>query len=177
MTTDPQPTPEIKTGDRYENGYRSSDAFIRRMTTWLIVSLITGPVLGFLTGVLGSVLYDNSAPDWVAVVAIAFVTLGLGIPLLVGAWFGGRAVHRFGGVVGILLFLGIASFVMGEVLGLGLWLWLGVGASILAVILFFYLGFQAKVPIWLQLPILSSPRLYIRRGAQSTPPDTHTPSR
>lgn len=157
--------PEKKNANgRYENKYRYSDKLIETMTKWLVALVIIGPVLGFIISASASVVYGdfNDIPAWVNGIAIAFAIGGIALPLTVGAWFGATALNKYAGPVGLLLVFGIGAFTVGKVDDAqSMWLWIGLGSMILAGALFFYIGFQAKVPMWLQLPILQSPRLYV----------------
>lgn len=155
---------------RYEGAnYRFSDRFIKLMTRWLIAYIFIGVGLGFAVGAMGDVFFaDTDTPMWYTVLAISLISSGVGLPLLVGAWLGGMAINKYAGPVGLLLVLGIGATAAGSnVAGATMWIWIGIGAIILSVVLFFYVGFQAKVPIWLQLPILKSPRLYLTKDEKS----------
>jgi hypothetical protein len=160
-----------KTNGRYENtNYRYSDKFIRRMTGWLIALIFIGPAIGLGLGILGDTLFGTGdAPSWYTAIAISFVIGGVALPLVVSAWFGASALNKYAGPVGLLLIFGIGGLVYSKYSSdPTLWNWLGAGSLVLSTLLFFYIGLQAKVPIWLQLPILNSPRLYISKGDTRT---------
>jgi len=162
MTTKPQ---KKNSDGRYENtNYRNSDKFIQTATNWLVAWIFIGPGIGAGLGILGDSIFGASnAPQWYTIIAISFAISGVALPLTVGAWLGASALNKYAGPVGLLLVLGIGANAYGQIFG-GMMTWVGIGAIVLSVVLFFYIGFQAKVPIWLQLPILKSPRLYIRKG-------------
>lgn len=156
-----------KPDTRYENNYRYSDAFIQKATNWLVAMVFIGPALGALMAFIGSTIYGSDFPLWLTVIALTFTFGGIALPLLVGAWFGGQSIHRFGGWVGLLLMLGLGATVAGQGMDTGWMFASGIATMVLAGLLFFYLGFQAKVPMWLQLPILGSPRAYLTKNKQT----------
>jgi hypothetical protein len=154
------------------NPYRFSRRFIRVITTVLVGVLLLGLVLGVVLGIVSDGL-EGDAGETMSTVALGIVIAAFGIPLLVGAVLGGEAIARGAGVVGFLLVVGIASTAAASVAdiaeGLGpAWqpalFWGGIALMALAVIGFWIIGFVAKVPMWLQLPILGSPRLVVQRG-------------
>lgn len=156
-----------KADGRYEGtNYRYSDTFIRRMTNWLIAYIFIGTGLGFGIGAMGDVFFANTdTPTWYTVLAVTIMASGVGLPLLLGAWFGASALNKYAGSVGLLLCAGIGALAYGKVADdQTMWTWIGAGALIASVGLFFLIGFRAKVAMWLQLPILHSPRLYISKG-------------
>ena len=72
--------------------------------------------------------------------------------------------------IGLLFVFGIGALAANQYFeNPTVWLWLGAGSLVVSGLLFFYIGFQAKVPIWLQLPILNSPRVYITKGDTEGP--------
>ena len=155
---------------RYEDtNYRYSDKFIKRMTGWLIAYIFIGVGAGFGLGALGDVFFaDTTTPQWYTITAISLIVSGIGLPLLVGAWLGASALHKYAGPVGLLLIAGIVATTVGKTVeGQSMWLWIGNSAMIVSIVLFFYIGLQAKVPIWLQLPMLRSPRLYLNKNKKS----------
>ena len=155
---------------RYEGtNYRYSDKFIKRMTNWLIAYIFIGFGAGFAVGALGDVFFAGTdTPQWYTIIAVSLMLSGVGLPLLIGAWLGASALNKYAGPVGLLLVLGIfASAIGSTVKGQSMWVAIGVGSIIVSVVLFFYIGLQAKVPIWLQLPILRSPRVYLTKDKQS----------
>jgi hypothetical protein len=157
------------TNGRYENtNYRYSDKFIKVATGILIAWIFVGLALGLTMGALGDVIYaDTDVPAWYTAIAIGLCISSVGLPLLVGGWLGAQALNKYGGPVGLLLFLGIGATAFGSTIeGQSMWAGIGVAAIVVSVLLFFYLGFKAKVDMWLQLPILNSPRLYVARKDQ-----------
>jgi len=164
-------TAEKKDKDgRYASQYRYSDKFISRMTGWLIACIFIGPGRAVVVGISGDAIFGNGlVPEWVTILAGSLAIAGIALPLLVGSWLGASAINRYAGPVGLLLFFGIAAVATGGPFGQPQWVTLGIGALIISLILFFYIGFQARVPIWLQLPILNSPRLYISHGEKKKP--------
>lgn len=162
MTTQPQ---KKKSNSSSENtNFRYSDKFIQVVTNWLVAWIFIGFIIGFGLGALGDVIFASSkVPQWYDIIAISFVISSVALPLSAGAWLGASALHKYAGPVGLLLVLGIGANTYGQIFG-GEMVWIGIVAIVLAVGLFFYLGFQAKVPIWLQLPILNSPRLPVSKG-------------
>lgn len=173
MTKNTTPQKKAANGRYEDTNYRYSDRFIKRMTTALIVPIFAGPAIGFALGALGDVFFNNSnygyeTPGWYTITAISFLIGGIALPLLIGAWLGATALNKYAGPVGLLLVLGIGATAFGSVVeGQSMWSTIGIGAMIVSVALFFYVGLQAKVPIWLQLPILQSPRLYITKDKKS----------
>jgi hypothetical protein len=163
-------TPQKKMANgRYEGtNYRYSDKFIKRVTGWLIASIFIGPAIGFGLGALGDVIFNNGygadVPGWYTTIAISFALGGVILPLVVASWMGAMALNKYAGPVGLLLDLGIGAYVFGRVTeGQTMWLWIGIGVLVLSVLLFVYIGFRAKVPMWMQLPMLNSPRFYITK--------------
>jgi hypothetical protein len=156
-----------KANGRYANtNYRYSDKFISRMTGWLIALIFIGPAIGIGLGILGDTIFGaGEAPGWYTVTAVSFMIGGVSLPLIVSAWFGASALNKYAGPVGLLLIFGIGALVYSKYSSdPTLWNWIGIGSLIFSTVLFFYIGFQAKVPIWLQLPMLKSPRFYISKG-------------
>jgi hypothetical protein len=156
-----------KTNGRYEDtNYRYSDIFINRAIGWLIALIFIGPAIGFGLGVLGDTLFGaGHSPSWYTITAISFVLGGISLPLVVGAWLGATALNKYAGPVGLLLVFGIGALAFSNCSGdRTLWAWIGISSLVLSTLLFFYIGFQAKVAIWLQLPMFKSPRLYISKG-------------
>jgi hypothetical protein len=129
---------------RYPSGYRMSDRFITVVSTVLSITMLVLVGLGFLLGLV----FDNSA-DWVAPTAISLILGGIGLPLLVAAWLGGQALHRFGGPVGALLIVGFAGIVLGttnHLLAIGL---IGGGVVAVSIVLFWVMGRKAGVRMFL----------------------------
>jgi len=172
--TDKNPQVQKKLANgRYEgNNYRFSDKFIKVMTGWLIAWIFIGTGLGFGLGALGDVFfatdYGPEVPGWYTIMAISFAISGVALPLIVGAILGAMAINKYAAPVAILLLAAIGSYTYGKLVdGQGIWMLYGIIGGIVAIALFFYIGFQAKVPIWLQLPVLGSPRLYLTKDKAS----------
>ena len=155
---------------RYEDtNYRYSTKFINRMTGWLIAYIFIGVGAGFGLGALGDVFFaGTNTPQWYTIMAVSLMLSGVGIPLLAGAWFGASALNKYAGPVGLLLVAGIGAIAVGKTVeGQSMWVQIGISSIIVSVALFFYIGLQAKVPIWLQLPMLKSPRVYVTKDKKS----------
>ncbi|WP_354566681.1 hypothetical protein [Glaciihabitans sp. UYNi722] len=147
---------------KFPTGYRYSMVFINRMTGVLIIVMLACIGGAFAVGAIGG----DDAPAWVEPLAIGVLIGGIGLPLLIAAWLGGSSLHRYGGWAGALLIVGMALGVTGQLMEIWTWFWIGAGIDALCVLVFFYLGFLAKVPMWLQLPIIGSPRFYLSHGEQ-----------
>jgi hypothetical protein len=166
-------TPQKKMANgRYEGkNYRYTDKFIKRMTIAMVSLVFIGPAIGFGLGALGDVIFTNGyspeVPSWYTIMAISFVASGIALPLIIGAWVGAMAVNKYAGPLGLLLVFGLGASSYGISQGHVMWTWIGIGAMLLSTILLFYVGLKAKVPIWLQLPILYSPRFYITKDKVS----------
>ena len=167
MTTKKNTSPQQKKiNGRYEGtNYRYSDKFIRKVTIWLIAAMFVGPAIGVGLGIFGDTLFGaGDVPDWYMLTCVSFAIGGVLVPLLVSAWLGATAMNKYAGPVGLLFVFGIGAVSTAKYLGdPTLWVWIGIGSIVLAGLLFFYIGFQAKVPIWLQLPILNSPKLHLSK--------------
>ena len=168
MTKTKSNTPQQKKSNgRYEGtNYRYSDAFINKVTAWLVAALFILPAIGFGLGALGNTIFvDTDIPDWYMITAGSLAIGGVLLPLAISAWLGATALNKYAGPVGLLLVFGISAASASDYTNdPSLWLWVGIGSMVLSGLLFFYIGFQAKAPVWLQLPILNSPRLYISKN-------------
>lgn len=159
-----------KADGRYAGtNYRYSDRFIKVLTGCLIAWIFVGTGLGFALGALGDVFfrseYGPQTPDWYNLMAAVIAASGVALPLIVAAVLGALAINRYAAPVAVLLLAAIGAFVYGRLVdGQGIWMLYGIAGGVLAVALFFSIGFQARVPIWLQLPMLNSPRVYLTRG-------------
>jgi len=165
-----------KANGRYEGtNYRYSDKFISRVTGWLIAAMFILPAIGFGLGALGDTIFDyGDIPDWYTITAISLALGGIVVPLAVSAWLGATAINKYAGPVGLLFVFGICAVSAGDFTNnQALWVWIGIGSIVLSGLLFFYIGFQAKVPMWLQLPILNSPRLYVSKPDAKISKRTH----
>jgi hypothetical protein len=160
--------------------YRFSDRFIRVTTWWLIGVMVVSIGLGFLLGAISYGL-EGDARDVLSVVAVWLVFGGIGLPLLTAAVLGGEAIKRGGGVIGFFLIVGLGSTAatsagdVAEALG-PVWqpvlFWGGIGLMALSGAGFWIIGHLAGVPMWIQAPMLGSPRLMVRRP---DPEDTGAP--
>lgn len=164
-------------------------AWHRKRAVWLaLISGGCGLLLGGLAGGAAAVFPEGANHPLSEIFAIAAVVVfigGMGGALFWSAYVGGEALRRGGGIVGLLFVIGL----IGGAVSLGIggksdhpFPWLI--ASIVCLVLFLasiagfiVLGWRAGVPMWLQLPIFFSPRLYIRgRGSNpdgATAPDRH----
>lgn len=133
-----------KVAERYPSGYRMSKQFINLISTVLGISMLALVGIGFLIGFVFS-----GAGDWVGPTAITLILGGIGIPFLIAAWLGGQALHRFGGPVGLLLTIGFAGTVFGLTYHQPIYSYSGGGAILLSVLLFWFMGWKAKVPMFL----------------------------
>jgi hypothetical protein len=132
--------------DRYPSGFRYSDRFISVVTRILIVILLTGLCAGFA---IGAIFGASDRAAWVDPTAISLIAGGVAIPLLASAWLGASAMHKFGGLVGLLLMLGFTGVVAGSYFDNPLWFWPGIGIGVVAGAGFFWLGYRAGVPMWI----------------------------
>jgi len=149
-------------------GFRYDDQFIKRMTFALCAILIVFPIVGIF------LLATSDSPDPQPVGMTLLVT-GLVFPLLTGAILGGQSLSPHGGWIGLLFFVGFAGLTVGPIPGallygaVGAWAFGLTGAAlvVLSVLGFWRLGWKAKVPMWLQAPVIGSPRLYVRGSAKA----------
>ena len=149
--------------------YRLSDAFIKLWTRILVTILCVGIGAGMAVMIYLLVVYGDVAtedlPSWAVPSLVILFGAGFGIPLILGAILGGIAINKYAWipllfVVGGLLAIGVSAVdgyeflapyaIASMVLG-------GISVFIIA------LGFT-KVPVWVQLPILKSPRASVRKN-------------
>lgn len=163
--------------------YRFSGRFIKTTTTVLITAMLAMIAAGFILGPLSD-NFEGETGEVLGIVAVALIIGGLGLPLLIGAVLGGEAIRPGGGIIGFLLIAGMFAAAAGmteagqEMLGpvWGPWaFWGGTTLMVLAVGGFWIIGWIAKVPMWLQAPVLGSPRAYVR-GSSENPADTVLPN-
>ncbi|WP_431279976.1 hypothetical protein [Leifsonia poae] len=155
--------------------YRFSDKFISVTTTILITVMLVMIAAGFILGFVSDSL-DSDAADVASSVAIWLIIGGIALPLLIAAVLGGEAIRAGGGIIGFLLIVGLFATVAGstemgqDALG-PVWsswaFWGGITMMALAVLGFFVIGWIAKVPMWLQAPVIGSPRVYVRGSSDS----------
>lgn len=163
---------------RYENNYRMPKSVIDRWTRICVIVLIGGIVVGMGAGAGGGATGQaaderNSAALGVVSVILLVIAIvcgagGLLFALGAGAYLGGEALQRGGGWVGILLIVGLVGASAGWALG-PVWGIVGIVLMVLGVVGLILMGVRARVPIWLQLPVFGSPRLYVRGR-----PDDHS---
>lgn len=167
-----------ETGDR-AGRYRFSGRFIGWTTTVLMVSMIGMVAAGFIVGFYSDSVEGESG-DILGMVAVALIIGGLTLPLLIAAVLGGEAIRKGAGAIGFFLMVGMFATVAGstelgrKLLGPDWTPWAvpgGTALMIIAVVSFWIVGWIAKVPMWIQDPILGSPRLYVRPGR----PTRHRP--
>ena len=130
------------------NPYRFSPGFIRRMTIVLCVAIVVVPSAGF---VYGATLGSDYA-EWQSNLALGLIAVGFAGPLIAAAVLGGEAIRRGGGFVGFLFAAGLIGGPTGSVFHIG---WLAIAGYIalgLGCVLFFVIGFAAKVPMWIGTP-------------------------
>jgi hypothetical protein len=126
------------------NPYRFSRRFIAVATGVLIALMFVLPVVGIA---LGYALGDEEG-DLTIVLAIA----GFGLPLVAAAVLGGESIRRGAGVVGLLLAAGLIAGPIGVVAGIRWLIVIGVVLVVAGGVLFWVIGFKAKVPMWIGLP-------------------------
>jgi len=163
---------------RYENNYRLPEKVINRWTRICVTVLIGSIVVGFGAGAGGGATGDaaddrHSAALGVVsvvllVIAIVFGAGGFVFALGASAYLGGESLQRGGGWVGILLIIGLLGASAGWALG-PVWGVAGIVVMVLGVVGLILMGVRARVPMWLQLPILRSPRFYYRGRAKEDP--------
>jgi hypothetical protein len=155
---------------RYENNYRYSPQQMKGIWKWLFISwgIFIGAALvfEFVFSAIIFHIYDpqnlgNTLPGWTDTVGTAVMVVAfLGYPLLYGAWMGGLSIHKLGPLGSVTAIVGMGIAIGGSdvssIYGL-----IGGIIFVIGVAIMFYLGKLADVPMWLQLPILRSPRLYL----------------
>jgi hypothetical protein len=93
--------------------------------------------------------------------------LAIGFPLTIGAIVGGLAIHRLGWIPLLLVTTGLTVIGFAQLDGYGFLAVYCIIAMIVGVVGIFLLAiFGSKVDIWLGLPIVNSPRLYVRKDDQ-----------
>lgn len=128
--------------DQPDGTYRLSERAITIWTRVLVAVIIAGAAVGLTLIIVAAVLES----DVVAIVGMSVLGAGILLPLLLGAYLGGESLARFGGLVGLALFLGIVGGAAGLVLHQW-WVWLGLGLLVAATIGFFLMGFHRSVPM------------------------------
>jgi hypothetical protein len=160
------------------NPYRFSRRVINVTTGVLVAAMLAGLVTGIALGVASDGV-EGDAGETLSTVALWIVVGSFLVPLAVAAVLGGEAIKRGGGLVGALLMVGITATAVSrvgdvvDVIGAG-WsdvlFWGGIVVMALAVAAFWIVGWVAKVPMWLQLPMLGSPRIVVRDGEEERRP-------
>jgi hypothetical protein len=159
------------------NRYRFSDRFIA-IGTWVLIGILVvclgaGLLLGFIGDGVG-----GDAGEILSGVAVCLIIGGFAVPLLAAAVLGGEAIKRGGGIIGFFLIVGLGCAVAGGAGGVAeelgpVWrpilLWGGIGLMVVACAGFWIIGYLAKVPMWIQAPVLGSPRLWVRRPGADEP--------
>ncbi len=169
------------------NPYQFSPRFIKLWTTICLVIMGLGFVAGFIVGSMGDasgLTTDQRNAQEALGIAIMIGSFFFGI--LIAAVLGAESIKRGTGIIGFFFTAGFASLVFGSLnsstIGVAvdpwrpLLFWGGIGLLVLAGLSYFVIGWIAKVPIWLQLPIFKSPRLYIR-GSSKKPMDVTLPNK
>lgn len=156
---------------RYENNYRMPQRVIDRWTRICLIVLIGGIAVGMGAGASGGAIGDaaddrQSAGLTVLSVILLVIAIVCGIggflfAIGAGAYLGGEALQRGGGWVGIVLVIGLLGASAGWVLA-PIWGIVGIVVMVLGVVGLILMGVRARVPMWLQLPVLRSPRTYYR---------------
>lgn len=154
---------------RYDNGYRLSETTIKRWTRALIALLIAGVGGSVVVMLVAGIMYGNGpveeVPSWVFPTMSWLAISGILIPLVIAAILGGLAIHRYGWIPLLILVLGMIVASFSNLAGVGYLGIYGLIAVAVGVIGIFVIAVKfTKVPIWLQLPILFSPRLYLRKN-------------
>ncbi|MET1153837.1 hypothetical protein [Arthrobacter sp.] len=168
---------------RPDGTFRFSDRFIKMATTVLITFMLVSVTAGFVTGALSDTV-DRGARDALVIAAGALIIGGFVLPLLLAAVLGGEAIRAGGGFIGFFLIAGLLAAVAGgtelgqEMLGRD-WtpwaFWGGIALMGLATGSFWIVGWIARVPMWLQAPVLGSPRVVVR-GSSDNPADIVLPN-
>lgn len=163
--------------------FRLGDRFIKMATTVLVTFMLVSVTAGFVMGALSDNV-DRGARDGLVTAAGALILGGLVLPLLLAAVLGGEAIRAGGGVIGFFLIVGMLAAVAGgtelgqEMLGRA-WtpwaFWGGIALMALSTAGFWIVGWIARVPMWLQGPVLGSPRVVVR-GSSDNPADIVLPN-
>jgi len=119
--------------------------------------------------VITAIQFGNADPEDIPAIYInlmwIFGAIALGLPLALGAIVGGLAIHRLGWIPLLIMILGLLAVGLAQADGfeyLGLYGWIALGVGFVAT--FLLAIFRTKVDIWFGLPILNSPRMYVRGG-------------
>ncbi|MDN4645716.1 hypothetical protein [Arthrobacter sp. PsM3] len=132
------------------------------MSVSIGAGLIIGPI-GVNTG--------GDAEETLVILAVWLLGIETVLPLLLSGILGGEAIMAGGGFIGFSLIAGLFAFVAGgtdqglELLG-PVWAPWAFGGDIALTVLagagFSIIGWIARVPMWLQAPVLGAPRICAR---------------
>lgn len=160
---------------RYENGYRLSDQVMKIWSRIIFTTMGVGFAGLSIVIIITAVQYGNADTADIPAIYLnlmwVFGGIAIGLPLALGAIVGGLAIHKFGWIPLLIMILGVLAAGLSKLYGLeflGLYAYPaiivgGVGIFLLAI-------FRTKVDIWFALPILKSPRLYLRRKNKDDTP-------
>lgn len=164
-----------KPNPQYENNYRFSPETMKKLRKRFLISWGVSGAIGiigfFVFAAIISSQYDpnglgNPMPGWTdAVGGVILLITFVAFPLVYSAWLGGRSIHRFGPLGTVTAVVGLMVMLAGKYFGLQ-YAVAGVVITVVGVAVSFYLGHIANVPMWLQLPIFRSPRLYINKPTE-----------
>ena len=118
------------------------------MTVILCIAIVVLPGIGIAYGIT----LDGGYQPWQGAIATGLTIGGFAIPLIAAAVLGGEAIRRGGGFVGFLFAAGLIAGPTGLVLGIPWIAIAGFVALAAGCILFFVIGFAAKVPMWIGTP-------------------------
>lgn len=156
-------------------GYRHSSQKITRWEKLLVRILVGGVAFAFVFAGGGFALHEalgveEGSGTETLLMVLVIVGLVVGVAAVAGviyvaAFMGGQSLHRYGGIIGVLL----ATWLLGGWWpatqvggGLGHLLFWGVFAVLIAA--FYVMGHKAEVPMWVQAPVPGSPRAYVSDG-------------
>jgi hypothetical protein len=157
---------------RYSNGYRISEKTLK-IWNYIIFSIMGIGLAGLAVVIIATAVQYGDAPvEDIPAIYInlmwIFGAVALGIPVILGAIVGGLAIHRFAWIPLLLAMLGMLAEGVATQDGYGYLAPYGWIAIVVGVIGTFLIAiFRTKVDIWLALPILNSPRWYVRRDGKN----------
>jgi hypothetical protein len=170
------PTRQARAQTARPNGtFRFSDRFITRTSTALVVFMFVFIGAGLIIGPIG-VNIGGDAEETLVILAVWLLGIGTVLPLLLSGILGGEAIVAGGGLIGFFLIVGLFAFVAGgtdqglELLG-PVWAPWAFGGGLALMVLagagFWIIGWIARVPMWLQAPVLGAPRLFVRGSSKN----------
>jgi hypothetical protein len=113
----------------------------------VLISIMGGGVLlGVILGITSDYVLE---PYWLSDAAGILVVSSLALPVWIAAIAGGRLIHRYGWIPGLLLVPAIAAAVILTRTGEPQLAAIGVGAVVVVIALFFLLGYRGGAPMWL----------------------------